>query len=291
MARHPTPSTPQPANLTVRQMEIGIARLEKRIAEVEELDPMAAAGNPSAATDGLQASVADAIARTFGPNTVEHDRYRDAAVFHWPIYMNRSTSPSEVAEGLQRSRTRSLNLLRQAVSSLRERIEEAGAATGSTATQARAFDESNRRIFVVHGREEGPREAVARFLEQLGFQPIILHEQANRGRTVIEKVEGHSEVSFAVVLLTPDDEGNLRGEARQPRARQNVLLELGYFVGKLGRDRVCALQQGDMEIPSDWAGIIDERFDTRGAWKQVLARELQAAGFDIDWNHVMRPHD
>jgi predicted nucleotide-binding protein len=91
------------------------------------------------------------------------------------------------------------------------------------------------RIFIVHGHEDAPREAVARFIETLGFRPIILHERPNEGRTVIEKVEAHGDVGFAVVLLTPDDEGCLKGETPEPRARQNVLLELGYFIGRLGR--------------------------------------------------------
>jgi predicted nucleotide-binding protein len=143
-----------------------------------------------------------------------------------------------------------------------------------------------RRIFVVHGHDEGARETVARFLERLGFEPIILHEQANQGRTIIEKVEAHGDVGFAVVLLTPDDEGcTIRGTP-QPRARQNVLLELGYFLGRLGRDRVCALKRGELEIPSDFGGVVYEPFDASGGWKLALGRELRATGFDIDWNKV-----
>jgi hypothetical protein len=147
----------------------------------------------------------------------------------------------------------------------------------------------NRKVFIVHGREEGPREAVARFLERLGFQPIILHEQANQGRTVIEKVEDHGDVGFAVIILTADDMGNVKGEEPQPRARQNVLLELGYFIGKLTRKRVCTLKVGELEIPSDWRGVVDEPYDTAGGWKQTLARELAAADYEIDWNRAMRP--
>ncbi len=115
-----------------------------------------------------------------------------------------------------------------------------------------------------------------------------MHEQATQSRTVMEKIEGYSDVGFAVILLTPDDEGNLKGELPQPRARQNVLLELGYFIGKLTRARVCTLKVGEIEIPSDWRGVIDEPFNSGGAWKQTLARELGAAGYDIDWNKVMR---
>src|ERR1700728_762853 len=136
-----------------------------------------------------------------------------------------------------------------------------------------------RKVFLVHGREEGNREAVARFIQHLGFEPIILHEQANGGRTVIEKIEAHGDVAFAVVLLTPDDEGCLKGGTPIPRARQNVVLELGYFISRLGRKRICALKRGDVEIPSDFGGVVYETFDSSGGWKQVLGRELEEAGF------------
>jgi hypothetical protein len=145
------------------------------------------------------------------------------------------------------------------------------------------------KIFIVHGHDDGARETVARFLERMGFEAVILHEQANQGRTVIEKVEAHGDVSFAVVLLTPDDEGSVKGGVLEPRARQNVLLELGYFIGRLGRDKVCALKRGQLEIPSDFAGVVWEPMDDTGGWKQALGRELQAAGHNVDWNKLMRP--
>lgn len=145
-------------------------------------------------------------------------------------------------------------------------------------------------VFIVHGHDGEARESVARFLGNIGLNPIILHEQANRGRTVIEKVEAHSEVGFAVVLLTADDEGRVMGSNElEPRARQNVLLELGYFIGRLGRENVRALKRGTLEIPSDFAGVVWETMDTGVGWKQALGRELSAAGYEIDWNRVMRP--
>ncbi|MEH6388493.1 MAG: nucleotide-binding protein [Pseudomonas profundi] len=144
------------------------------------------------------------------------------------------------------------------------------------------------KVFIVHGHDDGARESVARFLERMGLEAIILHEQANQGRTIIEKVVAHSDVGFAVVLLTPDDEGSIKGGIPEPRARQNVLLELGYFIGRLGRERVCALKSGELEIPSDFAGVVWESMDKSGGWKQALARELDAAGYSIDWNKVMR---
>jgi predicted nucleotide-binding protein len=157
---------------------------------------------------------------------------------------------------------------------------------GSTETMLK--QEISRKVFIVHGHDEGARETVARFLERIGLDAIILHEQANKGRTVIEKVVAHSDVGFAVVLLTPDDEGCAKGGTPEPRARQNVLLELGFFIGHLGRDKVCALKRGTLEIPSDFAGVVWETMDSNGGWRQALARELQAVGYDIDWNKVMR---
>lgn len=145
------------------------------------------------------------------------------------------------------------------------------------------------KVFIVHGHEEESKQSLARFLEKLEIEVVILHEQPNRGRTIIEKFEDYTEVSFAVVLLTPDDLGAREDEQDhlQPRARQNVILELGFFIGKLGRERVCALYKGELEIPSDFSGVIWIRMDTEGAWQFKLARELRAAGFEIDLNKLV----
>ena len=99
------------------------------------------------------------------------------------------------------------------------------------------------KVFVIHGRDTGTRDMVARFLERLKLKPVILSEQSNKGLTIIEKFEKHAEVGFAIALLTPDDTGSLKGAINKPnpRARQNVIFELGFFIGKLGRERVCAL--------------------------------------------------
>lgn len=143
----------------------------------------------------------------------------------------------------------------------------------------------SRKVFIVHGHDEGAREMLARFLEKLDFEAVILHEQANRGGTVIEKIEANRDVGFAVVLLTPDDVGrSVKEEELKPRARQNVLLELGYFICHLGRDRVCTLKRGNVDIPSDFAGVVWENIDDTGGWRLALARELKAAGHEVDLN-------
>lgn len=143
-------------------------------------------------------------------------------------------------------------------------------------------------IFIVHGHDEAAKQVVARFIEKLGLHAIILHEQPDKGRTIIEKFEDHTDVGFAVVLLTPDDMGYPKDKPSEgkPRARQNVVLELGYFSGILGRSSVCALLKGDIEIPSDYAGVLYTPMDNAGAWKFTLAREIKAAGIDVDLNKL-----
>ncbi len=130
-------------------------------------------------------------------------------------------------------------------------------------------------VFIVHGHDEEAREAVARFLERVDLEAVILQEQPNQGRTIIEKFEAHAgEVSFAVVLITPDDVGG--------RPRQNVVFELGFFVAKLGRGKVCLLRKGDLEEFSDFQGVAYTVMDSGGAWKIRLAREMEAAGLPVD---------
>lgn len=146
-----------------------------------------------------------------------------------------------------------------------------------------------RRVFVVHGHDGELKQAVARFLERLGLEPVILHEQPNLGRTLIEKFEKNADADYAVVLLTPDDIGYPANQEEQakPRARQNVILELGYFVGRIGRGKVCALHRGDVEIPSDLHGVVYVPVDPAEGWKLKLGAELKHSGMDIDLNRLL----
>lgn len=150
--------------------------------------------------------------------------------------------------------------------------------------------QSSRKVFLVHGHDDGTKETVARFLGKLDLDVVILHEQVNAGRTIIEKLEHHSEdCDFAIILMTPDDVGSVdNGEdVHQHRARQNVILELGYFMGKLGRAQVVALYKGDIELPSDIHDILYVPLDVNGAWRLLLAREIQAGGLSIDLNKAI----
>src|SRR5690606_3681841 len=120
----------------------------------------------------------------------------------------------------------------------------------TTATASEPADKT--KVFIVHGHDDAPRETLARFIEKQGLEAVILHEKANAGMTIPEKLIKHGNVGFAVVLLTPDDFGRAASETiDRPRARQNVILELGYFVGRRGREKVCAHLKGDIEMPTD----------------------------------------
>ncbi|KWW14584.1 nucleotide-binding protein [Pseudomonas putida] len=290
MARKSSPVVPpQPKlKLTSQEIDRGIARLSERIAELHAFDLGTVRNGNTPELKALEVAIKDSLTRCFGEDTSSYRTYAAATdLTYYPMVFTTGQTV-DYHRPIQRRVLNSIALLEQAQKSLKEDLADLPAAkdTQSASGRENKLVHSDR-VFVVHGHDEGARESVARFLERLGFEPVILHEQANRGRTVIEKIEAHRDVGFAVVLLTPDDQGCVKGGELEPRARQNVLLELGYFLGYLGRDRVCALKRDQVEIPSDFAGVVWTSMSDEG-WKQALSRELQDAGYEIDWNKVMR---
>ena len=150
---------------------------------------------------------------------------------------------------------------------------------------------TSNKIFIVHGHDEAAKQTMARTLEHAGFEAIILHEQASCGNTVIEKIEENSDVAYAVVLYTLCDMGRAKEkkcENERYRARQNVVFEHGYLIGKLGRKRVVALVKGDIETPGDITGIVYILMDDAGAWKMQLAKEMESAGMPVDMNQFCK---
>jgi predicted nucleotide-binding protein len=180
------------------------------------------------------------------------------------------------------------------LASLKERLEfmDAPAEAGGMPDEA-AGDEPDaaaKQIFIVHGHDDGLKIQVARLLEHTADHKItILHEQANTGNTLIEKFEEHAaEVGFAVVLLTGDDEGRIAGNEGdlRRRARQNVVFELGFFLGAIRRQKVAVLVEPGVEQPSDINGIVYIAVDEAGGWQFELLRELRAAGLEVDLNKL-----
>jgi hypothetical protein len=185
-------------------MQQGIDRLRKRVDEVRAFDPTSVTEqNNIPHVKALSASVDEALVRTFGAGTLDYKRYLAAGYFdNGPHNYAYRVPIEQVRASLARSKARSIALLEQAIASLEERIGEA--------TSNLAWEETinysasvSRKIFLVHGHEEGPREAVARFLEKMDFTPIILHEQANQGCTLIEKFEAHANVALRSCYSPP----------------------------------------------------------------------------------------
>jgi predicted nucleotide-binding protein len=139
--------------------------------------------------------------------------------------------------------------------------------------------EDSRKVFIVHGHDVTLKYEIAHTLQNAGLDVTILHEQANQGRTMLEKFADHAaEAGFAVVLLTADDVGSAgrlpNYELLKPRPRQNVVFELGFFFGLLGRGRVCALYEAGVELPSDILGLGYVKYDSAGRWKQDVAKRF-----------------
>ncbi len=229
-----------------------------------------------------------AISNTFGENSP-----------HIQEFYNINFSPSRVVPGMDdsayvRAYQRGLGETKALLESMVEEIEDYWSeATSPQPVASLEFLPQklvSNRVFVVHGRDGRTSDTVARFLETLKLEAVILQEQASEGRTIIEKLEDYSDVRYAVVLCTPDDVGALATEQDKLslRPRQNVVLELGFFLGKLGRNRVCALIVGDLEMPSDYDGVVYIPLDDREGWKLTLSKELYAAGLPVDMKGLLR---
>lgn len=143
------------------------------------------------------------------------------------------------------------------------------------------------KVFIVHGHDKEAIAETALTLERAGFEAIILHEQPDIGNTIIEKIEKHTDVAYAVILYTPCDLGRAKEELEDKyRARQNVVFEHGYLMGKLGRDHVAALVKGNIETPGDLGGIVYIPMDPDGFWKVKLAKSMNAVNLNFDLNSI-----
>lgn len=262
-----------------------ITALQKLVDSSKSIDEYNS-DNPSFKSWKLQAE--RTLTKIFGENSIEINNFSELLFYKnlVSITMGRDYSP-EHKKAFEKD-------LQTAIMSFENYIEEFKEETAFTTESENIQDETlSNEIFIVHGHDEEMKQSVARTLEKLDLKPIILHEQPNEGRTVIQKFSDHSDVSsFAVVLLSPDDMAYSKidgSENIKTRARQNVILEMGYFLGKLRIKNVVALHKSeeDFELPSDYAGVIYIPYDKAGAWKALLVREMRACGYDVDANKVI----
>lgn len=145
------------------------------------------------------------------------------------------------------------------------------------------------KVFIVHGHDNEVKNNVARFIESLNLKAIILHEQASSSKTIIEKIEEYSNVGFGIVLYTPCDIGAKKTKKPElkERARQNVVFEHGFLMGKIGRKNVCALVKGEIETPNDISGVVYVQMEPNDAWKLQLSKELKKSGYEFDMNKLI----
>ncbi|MGV7244384.1 TIR domain-containing protein [Caballeronia sp. M23-90] len=279
-------ATATPSSLSPAQIAHRIRALDEHVDQLRAIDVQTYSDDNKQILVALQARIRDTLERCFGDNSSRYRHFQGAGYLYESIgrpgiFTKRGALEAQLREEVGENIRRSIGLLQSARASLQAELADIEHQLSPVSNTNSKSMPLSRRVFVVHGHDNGARETVARFLEHIDFEPVILHEQANQGRTIIEKFEAHGDVGFAVVLLTPDDEGCVKGGKLQPRARQNVVLELGYFIGRLGRNKVCALKSGDLELPSDYQGVLWETMDSGGGWKLKLVSELAAAGYKV----------
>lgn len=181
----------------------------------------------------------------------------------------------------------------RAVGLLRHVIKRLSASVNKTANTARMTETTNNlsEVFIVHGHDEAVREKIETVITKLGLVPIVLNKKANSGLTIAEKLEKLGKVGFAVVAFTADDLGGTVAQVAESdfeeRPRPNVLIELGYFWGKLGRERLCILNAMGDGVPSDLKGLGYTSLQNGDVWKFELAKELRSAGYNVDVNKLL----
>lgn len=212
--------------------------------------------------------------------------YDDAGMWSGMIVTRNQTANNELQKFKSRveSKVSNLKKLLSKTELLKCKVDELTTITPKT--DMIKLDKTQ--VFIVHGHDEAAKTKTARFIEKLGLTPIILHEQASGSKTVIEKIEAYSNVGFGIVLYTPCDIGSKKEDNPnlKNRARQNVVFEHGFLIGKIGRENVCALVKDDIETPNDISGVVYVKMDDEDAWQIKLAKELRQSGYEIDMNKL-----
>jgi len=233
-----------------------------------------------------KASVERHLTKTWPDNDSYLNQFNDITYSSGFAIASTGDTPQDILDRKVRNAEYFLSGLDDAFAMLQSFLGEVPK-TQTTENEKVIKKEIGKNVFIVHGHDTDTLMDVKSTISTLGLNPIILHEQPSKNKTVIEKLEKHSEeADFAVILLTADDEGYPKGKESEKRfrARQNVVLELGLFQGLLGREKVVVLHQKDVEIPSDYAGVV--YIPISGDWKLKLAKEMRAAGLDADSNKL-----
>ena len=296
-------NTDRPSNSS-NEITAAIGRLEKRLGEVKDFKPEEIHDERDAQIHGLSTRIQQTLDDTLLKLQGDWRNFRDASALDpnkasrqiriigsrlngdYDYDSNSSEFIIDLQKSLQTGKSITIELLQSAITIFQEHLIDLETEFNSNIPSKGIF--INSKVFIVHGHDSEAQQKMARFIERIGLDPVILNEQTNQGRTIIEKFENHAnQAEFAIVLLTPDDIGGIaHATEHSRRARQNVIFELGYFAGKLGRKKTCLVQKGSIEIPSDLYGVIYIDMDEAGGWKLKLVKELKEAGLQADANKL-----
>lgn len=249
-----------------------IDKLKEIIKDIDELERlMVSSSSPEFAAWKMK--TLRFLRDVYGEDSLE---YKDFKKRHFTLMIFSSNTPqSSFIEACQNDLKRVKLIFNQYLKDMENELE--------VNKPNNQFKNLNSKIFIVHGHDKGLQQEVARVIERQDLQPIILNEQTNQGRTIIEKIEHYSDVQAAVCLFTSDDEGKSNEEEEyNNRARQNVVFETGYFLGKLGRNRLVIIADNHLELPSDMQGVVYTNIN----WQLELLKELKSMGYAIDFNKI-----
>ena len=334
MGGNPTDGAAATARPELVLMRGALAKLRRRIADLEAFDPNRIDNRKDPSIEALSKAIDGTLREVFGADTPEYERYSAARHIDTAPFIMNGTPIALVRNGLEQGKTMAIALLDQAVGAFEEAIAEgkalarpaaappapapaaaaaepapsiarkptppaappvaaAPAAAPAAATPAAAKQPGAgpalRDVLVVCGHDTVVSGEIARFLRKAELDAILMHEQGSEALTDIERLERHSAVGFAVVLLPPEEEPKAApaNGTHRPRGRSALVAELYYFAGKLGRDRVCALTTSETAA-APVTGVSYTTYDPYEGWQKVLLKALEDAGYQIDWGKALR---
>ena len=232
--------------------------------------------NSDAEFEAWEVNVRRFLKKKYGEKSIEYKKFDDTSFFSgcWRLDTPEDEFHNDCVNSCRGGLEKTIAILQSYLDDF----------SNSDTIEKKQFQSNMAKVFIVHGHDGELKESVARIIEKQGIEAIILSEKANQGRTIIEKFEDYSDVGGAICLFTADDVGSIKTtEKNNPRARQNVVFETGYFMGKLGRNHVVILADQGVEMPSDLSGVV---YTNTTSWQVDLLKELKAMEYIVDFNKL-----
>lgn len=258
----------------------------------EEVDPLLAKCVTAESPEfkAWQVKAENILTKCYGRESRELYRFRNIIFYPRYAYATQSDEVNLCAEGLKEAKAYFEVYLEEIEDDCAENVSSdvSGISDEAKFVEKKVNSTRKKKVFIVHGHNDALKQEVARIIEKQGIEAVILSEQANQGKTIIEKIEENADVDAAICLFTGDDYGRAKGteaEENKLRARQNVVFEAGYFMGKLGRKNVIIVADKNLELPSDMQGVV---YTDAGNWKTEVLQGLDKLGYVIDFNKLFK---